>query len=127
MEKFMKKFFLSPLLVLLILGGCGNPHTPEDIYSPGVYTASALGFNKTEPLVLKVEFSAVKILGITIESHGESKDRTQVVQALSRIPKAITEKQSVEVDVVSRATATSRAIIAAVEDCIAQARITQEN
>jgi fumarate reductase flavoprotein subunit len=123
----MKKSFLLPLLAALILGGCGNSAGPgSDIYTAGVYYASAPGFQDA-PLNLSVEFSAVKILEITIGEHGETKTRDEVIRALNRVPKQIKETQSADVDVVSGATKASNAIIAAVKDCIAQAKINGED
>jgi uncharacterized protein with FMN-binding domain len=88
-------------------------------YTPGTYTGSAISYGGT--LVLSVDFSADAITGVTITEHHDSIGRRAVQSALEQIPAAIVNQQSLDVDVVSGATVTSRRIMDAVKDCVLQA------
>jgi uncharacterized protein with FMN-binding domain len=115
--------------------GCDTA-TSTDLYKSGVYTGSAEGFRG--PLTVFVTFSEDSIIGIFISKHAETIDKSHVaeeawgdveevaplvIQALAEIPTTIVERQSVLVDAISGATATSRAIKGAVEKCIEQAKL----
>lgn len=86
-------------------------------YTAGIYTASANGNNG--PVKVEVAFSGDSIESVTIVEHGETAGICDV--AVERIPAKIVEGQTLAVDTVSGATNTSKAILAAVEDCAAQA------
>ena len=82
--------------------------------TPGTYTGTADGHNgkvKVEVIVTEAGISEVKVL-----SH----DETEYISdpAIEKIPLAIVEKQSVEVDAIASATVTSKAIMAAVKDAL---------
>jgi len=82
--------------------------------TPGTYTGTADGHNgkiKVEVVVTDAGISEVKVL-----SH----DETEYISdpAIEKIPLAIVEKQSVEVDAIASATVTSNAIMAAVKDAL---------
>ncbi len=83
-------------------------------FKDGVYTGSAAGFNgpvKVEVTVSGGAIAAVKIL---------EQDETPFIAktALEKVPAAIVESQSWDVDGVSGATVTSEAIKAAVEEAL---------
>ncbi len=86
-------------------------------FTPGEYTATADGNNG--PVEVKVTFDATAITAIEIVSHQETAGLCD--PAIERIPAAIVEGQTLAVDVISGASFTSRAILAAVEDCVVQA------
>ena len=123
----MKKFLWAMVFSALAFWGCQNPAgesggknpPPEIRYKPGTYTASSPGYGGD--VNLSLEFSESAIIGAVIGEHNESVTRDTVLRALVRIPKMIVEKQSAGVDIISGATKTSTALIAAAKDCIAQA------
>ncbi len=83
----------------------------------GTYTSEAQGRNG--PVKVEVTFDNGKIASVKLVSHKES---TGIADpALERIPAAIIAEQSVAVDVVGGATLTSKAISAAVANCIKSA------
>jgi fumarate reductase flavoprotein subunit len=112
--------YLFSLLVVLLITNCDtSTNSPETRYKPGTYTARAKGF--VNNITVSVTFSEDKITDITIDEHHETIARPGVVYAIENIPEHIVQKQSVEVDVISGATATSRAIKEAVKNCILEA------
>ena len=86
-------------------------------FTAGTYTGEAQGNNG--PVVVTVVFDENSITDIKVIDHIETAGISN--PAIERIPAAILESQSLAVDVVSGATHTSEAIIAAVEDCTIQA------
>ncbi len=114
---------LAGALVLSMLAGCGGQSdstpTPEQggAFTAGTYTAEAQGMNG--PVKVEVTFTTDKIETVTITEHAETAGISD--PAIERIPAAITEHQSLGVDAVAGATVTSKAILAAVEDCATQA------
>lgn len=86
-------------------------------YKAGTYTASAQGNNG--PVELEVTFTADAISSVVVKNQQE----TEAIASapLTSIPQAIVDGQTLAVDVVSGATHTSEAILAAAEDCVAQA------
>jgi urocanate reductase len=90
---------------------------PAGAYTAGVYTASASGNNG--PITVEVTFADGAIERVEVVEHSETPGLSD--PALERIPAAIVENQSLKVDAVSGATNTSKAILAAVEDCVLQA------
>jgi uncharacterized protein with FMN-binding domain len=96
-------------------------------FMPGTYTAQALGFGLV-PLKLTATFSAdsggdMVIDSIVVDSHSESIARSGVATAIATIPPAIVAQQKLDVDTVSGATRTSRAILRAVEICAEKAGV----
>lgn len=69
---------------------------------------------------VKVTMDGDKISSIEVVSH----DETEIIsdKAISDLPVSIVEKQSTEVDTISGATVTSKAIIEAVNDALEQAK-----
>src|SRR5690606_15262821 len=83
-------------------------------YTAGTYEGSAEGFGGK--LDVEVTLSADKIEKVEIKSHGETEGiGTKAIEAL---PSEFVNKNSVDVDIVTGATITSKAIIAAVKDAM---------
>jgi len=96
-----------------------EPPAPAGRFTPGTYTAQAMGHHETVPVVVSVTFDDNNITAITIASHAE----TDVFfnEVVPTIPNRIIAAQSTNVDTVTGATETSDAIKAAVNNAIAQA------
>ena len=86
-------------------------------YTAGTYTATAAGNNGS--LTLSVTFSQDAITDIVIGDNTETE--SLAATPMARIPEAILSGQTLLVDTVSGATNTSKAILAAVADCVKQA------
>ncbi len=108
----MKKFWALALCLTLMLAAM-----PAMAYQAGEYTAAAKGNNGA--VEVKVAFADDAISGIEITAHSETAGICDA--ALERIPAAIIAGQTLNVDTVSGATNTSKAILAAVADCVTQA------
>lgn len=126
----LSSLLLCCALLLSLVAGCtqneapaGTPEpTPSTqpaagLYVPGDYTAQADGNNG--PVEVAVTFDADSIVSVTVTGHEETAGISD--PAIERIPKAITDGQTLAVDAVTGATNTSHAILSAVEDCITQA------
>ena len=87
------------------------------LYTPGAYTATAKGHNGD--LTLSVTFSENAIDAVDVGEHQETPGIGD--SAIDSIPGKIVSGQTLSVEAVSGATYTSKAILAAVEDCVAQA------
>lgn len=114
------------LVLLLILGmsGCANNEKPSDTpaneetsYKAGIYTATVKGHNGD--LKVEVELNDTSIVSVKALEHVETAGIGDA--AIERISAEITEDQTLAVDTVAGATVTSKAVLAAVEDCIKQA------
>ena len=117
MKKRVQSVLFSVLVGALLLGaGCGKS---GDIYTAGVYTASAEGYSG--PVTVEVEFDGSSILSVQVLSHSETVKISD--RAIDEIPSQIVEAQTWDVDAVSSATFTSDAIREAVRDCLAQAAL----
>ena len=86
-------------------------------FAAGTYEGSAQG--KHGPIAVQAAFGPDSIEAITVESHTETADLSDV--ALTVIPQAILATQSLGVDTVSGATLTSMGLIGAVSDAATQA------
>ena len=124
----MKKRRLAALAVCaaLLLSSCGGgpkesatptPDAQEGAYTAGTYEASADGRNG--PVKVSVTFTADAIEKVEIVEHSESAGISD--PAITGIPEAIVQYQSLGVDAVSGATITSDAILAAVAACVEEA------
>lgn len=114
------------LALLLVLGmsGCANKEKPNDTpaneetsYKAGTYTATVKGHNGD--LKVEVELNDTSIVSVKVLEHAETAGIGDA--AIERIAAVITEDQTLAVDTVAGATVTSKAVLAAVEDCIKQA------
>jgi fumarate reductase flavoprotein subunit len=129
-EKKMGKKLLSIVLVVCLIlssmAGCANT-TEQPAAEPvvensaamkdGTYTSTVNGMHGPLTLELKVSNNAISEAKVT--SHMETPGVGDI--AVSQIPDAIVEKQSLAVDTVSGVTISSRAILSAAEDCLTQA------
>lgn len=86
-------------------------------YTAGTYTATAQGNNGD--VTVSVTFSADAITEVKVTEHAETPGLSD--RPIADIPAAIVDNQSLAVDTVAGATNTSKAILAAVEDCVKQA------
>lgn len=101
------------LAFLLVLGGCSS----KGGIKSGTYTASAQGMNGD--VKVEVIMGNEKIESIKVIEHKETPGISDT--PIQNIPSDIVEYQSVNVDVITGATLTSNAILAAVKDCLKQA------
>lgn len=112
----MKKIFS----ILLALTMCMSMFsaTAEALYTPGVYEASVNGMNG--PVDVKVEFSDSAIVSVSAVGEKETKGLGDV--ALEQLIPAVVAAQSADVDVITGATVSSKAMLQAVEACMNQAK-----
>lgn len=125
MKNWNKKglsLFLAAVMALALITGCSQADgsgdsTPAAGYTAGTYTAQAEGNNG--PVTVEVVVDDDSILSVKVTEHSETEGLSD--PAIERIPAAITEGQTLAVDAVAGATNTSKAILAAAEDCLTQA------
>jgi len=89
----------------------------KQTFKPGKYTVSAQGHNGT--FSMDVTFSADRIEAINVDQKSETAGISDVVY--DRIPDAIVDGQTLNVDAVTGASETSRGIMAGVAEAIKQA------
>jgi fumarate reductase flavoprotein subunit len=123
-DKIIKisRFLLGLLLTMLIIGGCNTSTSPgsSTLYDPGIYMAESRGLMGR--ITVEVTFSEDSIINITLIECHESVDMfEEVAYAVTSIPAAIVDRQTLLVDAVSGATYASNAILKAVEACVKQA------
>jgi fumarate reductase flavoprotein subunit len=119
--------FRLPLLfccAFLFLSGCSDSGDSDGsggapLMNPGTYTGRGSGYGGN--ISVSALLSETEIENLTILSHHETVSRPAVTQALSAVPHSITGGQTLDVDTITGATATSFGIIDAVEDCVQQA------
>lgn len=90
-----------------------------DIEVSDIYPGMATG--KNGDLYVMVNYSNGKITNVEVSNHSEDDSRSEVSEALTKIPEEIVSSNSTDVDVVSGATETSQAIIDAVASAISRA------
>lgn len=114
----MKKLLLMMLTLILIfsMGGCGN-NTAVNSYTSGTYTGT--GYGMKGKILLDVTFTQDSIDSISVKSMSETAYLSD--KAFERIPAAIVENQSLDIDTVSGATMSSNGILNAVADAVTQA------
>lgn len=91
---------------------------PEIETADNEYIGTAEGMGGT--LTVKVTMDGDKIAKVEVVSHTESEGISD--PAIETVPDAIVEAQSTEVETVSGATVTSKAILAAVEDALTKVK-----
>ena len=127
----MKKF-ITLLCALALTCGCSTSTSSSasattastaSTFTPGTYTGTGEGRNKT--LTVEVTLSSDAITNIEVTDHGE----TPVVSdaAIEKVPQEIIDNQSLDVDIATGATLTSRAIINAVKDALNTAGVDASN
>lgn len=121
-KKYCFSFINLFIIVALFLSGCTDFSSDEEatadtLYESGAYTAISQGHGGD--MTVEVNFDDSSIVSIEVVEHNDSDGISDT--PIERIPEDIIETQSLNVDVVSGATVTSLAIIAAVEDTVIQA------
>jgi fumarate reductase flavoprotein subunit len=110
-------------LLLFSLAACDTGTGPSEdtssVYKAGSYTGRADGYGGA--IKVSAVFSGDSITAIAIDSHKESQNRDAVAAALTQIPQAIIDGQTLVVEAISGATRTSNGIKTAVEKCALQA------
>lgn len=109
-------------VAVLGLAGCApkKPAASEGAaraYTAGTYTANSQG--KFGPVTIQATFSNEAIENIEVTDHEETAFISD--RALTELPEAIVENQSLAVDTITGATLSSMAVLAATEDCVRQA------
>lgn len=107
-------FLFTDSIGLTTFGGEGESVAVDEV-EDGTYTGTADGHNA--PLEVEVTVAGGEITDVIILSHEESDGIAD--PAIEEVPAAIVDSNSTEVEVVSGATITSDAIIAAVNDAMA--------
>lgn len=107
---------LSVLLVLAMLLGLGAAASAEGM-TPGTYTQTVNAMHG--PMTVEVTVSADRIESVEVTDHVETPGVGD--QAVKDIPERIVGAQSLAVDAVTGVTISSRAILSAVEKCLAEA------
>lgn len=120
----MKKFIATVLALTLCACSTANVQPSESAentsttkYTAGTYTGKAQGIRSE--VEVSVTFSDDAITDIKVTNHGETKNIADA--AIEKVPQEILDAQSLDVDVVTSVTFTSRAIINAVKDAASQA------
>ena len=106
----MRKFL--SLLLALVMVLCCIPAVAET--ADGVYEGSGAGLNGQ--IKVSVTVSGGKITEVKVLEHSETAGISD--PAIEKIPAAIVEAQSADVDIVSGATFTSKGIIEAVKNAL---------
>lgn len=86
-------------------------------FKPGTYTAASQG--KFGPVNIEATFSESALESIVIGEHEETKFISD--RALTEIPAAIVEHQSLDIDTITGATLSSMAVLNAAAECVKQA------
>ena len=89
----------------------------EGVYTPGTYTATAQGINTVS---VTMTFSETAITDVVLDLAGETPSIGQVIA--EDLKAALMNAQSAEIDAVSGATVTTKAVMKAAEKCIKQAK-----
>ncbi len=110
------KRFLSILMALCMFAAYAIAEEPA--YQAGTYEAVAAGFGGDVKVTMT--FDGDKIIDVQAEGVNETSGIGS--KAIEKLPGAILEQQSADVDGVSGATFTSKAIRLAAQDCIDQAK-----
>ena len=104
-------------VVLTALSAFGLAAFAADGIKDGVYEGTAQGRNG--PVTVALTVDGQKITNVKVKSHQESRGISD--PAISLLPKAILEAQSVKVDSISGATLTSKAILSAAGEAMKKA------
>lgn len=107
---------LSIALVVCMLMGLGGIVALADGMKPGVYTQTVKGM--ADGMVVEVTLSEDAIVSVVVKAHNETPPG---YPAIEKLPQAIVDAQSIEVDGVSGATLSSNGIKAAVKAALEEA------
>lgn len=114
-----KLILVLALMTILAVAGCGSRDGSDALYKDGTYRGDAEGGRGN--LVVEVKVSGGQITAVETVEHQETEGIAD--PALEQVPAQIIELQGTEgVDIVSGATATSNAIIAAVNEALTGAK-----
>lgn len=123
-SKFIVFIVLLGLLSTMVLGcqskpatNDGSSNTTSGLFKPGTYTGEGEGMGGKVKVSVTVDENSIK--EVKIDENAETKGIADA--ALEKIPAAIVEGQTLAVDIVTGATITSKAILAAVEAALTQA------
>lgn len=117
--KYYLILIMLSVLFTCLMSGCGKR---TEKYVPGTYSNESKGYYSE--VVVSVTVDAYSIRDITIVSHEEPAILAEIVY--EEMPPKIKKKNSVEVDVVSGATYTSKALLDAVEKALEEAKVVDE-
>ena len=112
-----RTFLRTPLASGATLAAAAVHAAPAGIYKPGTYSAKAAGIGD---VVVTMTFDANKITDVVLDVSHETPSIGQA--AAETLKKSLMAAQSAEIDVVSGASITSRAVHQAAAKCIAQAK-----
>ena len=116
MKKGLSLFLILAMLLTAFIAPAAIAEGKTAL-TPGTYEATVDGRNG--PLTLSVTVDETSIVSIEIGANSETAGVAD--PALNTLPMDIVTYQSIGVDVMTGATITSQAVLAAVADCIAQA------
>ena len=112
----MARRILGIALALIMLTSCAIAETAP-AYQAGTYEASAAGFGGDVTVTMSFDDSG--IIDVQIEGAQETDGVGSV--AIEKLPQAILDAQSADVDLISGASFTSKAIKLAAQECIDEA------
>ena len=112
LRRIVLLFAMCTLLVTSVTA-CG----PKKLFTAGSYTATGAGFNG--PIVVEVTFSEQKILSVKVLEHTETE--SIATPAFEKISAAVVKDQKLSVDIVTGATYSSDALVAAIKECVRKA------
>lgn len=113
-----RKRLISFMLVFALLGTIGSGCSKsEGTYKAGTYEATVKGHN--DDLSVEVVVDSEKITGVKVTKHAETESIAG--KAISDIPQAIVENQSLAIDAIAGATVTSNAILAGAKEALSKA------
>jgi fumarate reductase flavoprotein subunit len=113
------------VFILPVFVQCADelPSSPYQ-FKAGTYDGNGEDTFNDADIVMRVTVDKTRIKSITTVEPNPVPTYTEL--AFKRVPEAIIKKQSVKVDVISGATATSKGIIAAVTDALRKAGATDK-
>ena len=113
------------LVLMLSVTACSNSNKEQQAtngsITAGTYTATTKGHNGDLSVEVTVDESSIKEVKVLENQETPGIGTGAFYSPLEALPKAIVEKQTTNVDVVTAATITSNALLTAVRDCLTQA------
>lgn len=131
MQKFKRVVatIICLTLVLGMLAGCSKEDVVDDsntsaesekgIFTPGKYIGEGTGYGGA--LKVEVEVDADKIIDVNVLEHSETAKISDL--AIERIPQAVVENQSINVDAIAGCTISSMGIKLAIKDALEQSGV----
>ena len=112
MKKWMAILLSCMLMISVMTAGAAAA------YTPGTYAASMQGFGGAVEVTIEVDADSI----LNVKAVGESETTGIGSKAIEELPAAIAAAQGTEVDKVSGATVTSKAVIDAANEALRQAK-----